>query len=261
MLLGIHESASLESAPVPEVVKNRPPQARFLTTAWSVVAQAGSAPKDRAEAWDHLYKVYYRPVADFLRLRGQSSEEAEETTQRFFAWLWEKEVVQRADRTRGRFRSFLRTALKQFVQRDLRYQQAAKRCPPRPESSVHDDSNESISEVIDPQGFSADRIFDRTWAIELLQHATNRLQAEYQRRGQDERFEVLSEFLTVEVKGSCAQASEKLGLSAEAMHVAVHRLRKRLGEILREEVRATVASEADIDDEIRSLFRAIRGGD
>jgi len=247
--------------PVPELVRTRPPQARFLTTAWSVVAQAGAAPKDQAEAWDHLYKVYYRPVADFLRLRGQTDEEAEETTQRFFAWLWEKEVVLRADRTRGRFRNFLLTALKQFVQRDLRYQHAAKRCPPRIESSRYDESKDQFLDVVDPQVHSADRMFDRTWAMELLQHSINRLRAEYQRTGQEARFDVLSEFFTCETKGSCERASEQLGLSSAAVHVAVHRLRKRLGQILREEVRATVQSEADIDDEIRSLFRALRGGD
>jgi RNA polymerase sigma-70 factor (ECF subfamily) len=104
-------------------------------------------------------------------------------------------------------------------------------------------------------------MFDRAWAIELLQHAIDRLRAEYQRAGQELRFDVLSEFLTGEAKGSCDRASEKLGLTSSAVHVAVHRLRKRLGQILREEVRATVPSEADIDDEIRSLFRAVRGGD
>lgn len=225
------------------------------------MGQAGSVPKDQAEVWDHLYKVYYRPVADFLRLRGQSSEEAEETTQRFFAWLWEKEIVLRADRTRGRFRNFLLTALKQFVQRDLRYQQAAKRCPPRCESGANDDAHEQLVDVVDPQVHSAERMFDRTWAIELLHYAIDRLRGEYQRAGQELRFDVLSEFLTGEPRGACDRASEKLGLSTAAVHVAVHRLRKRLGQILREEVRATVSSEADIDDEIRSLFRAIRGGD
>lgn len=242
---------------MPEI---RSPQARFLTTAWSVVAQAGSAPQDQAAAWDHLYKVYYRPVADFLRLRGQTDDEAEETTQRFFAWLWEKEIVLRADRTRGRFRNFLLTALKQFVQRDIRYQQAAKRCPPRCESGVNE-SKDQLLDVVDPQVHSADRLFDRTWAIELLQHALNRLRGEYQRTGQELRFDVLSEFLTGETRGSCDRAGEQLGLSSAAVHVAVHRLRKRLGQILREEVRATVLHESDIDDEIRSLFRAIRGGD
>jgi RNA polymerase sigma factor (sigma-70 family) len=243
---------------VPEL---RSPQARFLTTAWSVVAQAGSAPQDRADAWEHLYKVYYRPVSDFLRLRGQTDEEAEETTQRFFAWLWEKEVVLRADRTRGRFRNFLLTALKQFVLRDIRYQQAAKRCPPRRESSLNDESKDQLLDVVDPQVHSADRQFDRTWAIELLQQALDRLRGEYQRTGQELRFDVLSEFLTGEAKGSCERACEQLGLSSAAVHVAVHRMRKRLGQILREEVRATVPHESDIDDEIRALFRAIRGGD
>jgi DNA-directed RNA polymerase specialized sigma24 family protein len=232
-----------------------------LTTVWSVVAQVRSVPKDQAEAWDHIYKVYSQPVADFLRLHGQTSEEAEETTQRFFAWLWEKEVVARADRTRGRFRNFLLTALKQFVARDRRYQQAAKRCPPPSEPIVNGASTHALMDVADPQANSADRIFDRSWAIELLQHAIGRLRAEYQRAGQELRFDVLSGFLTGEENASCDQATERLGLSASAVRVAVHRLRKRFGQVLREEIRATVASDADVDDEIRALFRAIRGGD
>jgi RNA polymerase sigma-70 factor (ECF subfamily) len=241
-----------------ELVETPSPR-RFVPTAWTAIERARTDAADPESGWDHLYRYYFQPVCAYLCRFGHTREQAEELTQRFFAWLWEKDVVARAERSRGKFRNFLLTALKQFVERERRYQQAAKRAPGSMAGvSMGSPVSDHAAEVVDPHANSPERMFDRACAIELLQHTLDRLRAEYQRAAQDQRFEVLRGFLTGEPDATCDAAAKQLGISAAAVHVAVHRLRKRYGQLLREEIHAAAPC-ADVDDEVRALFRAVRG--
>lgn len=235
-------------------------QKRFVPTAWTAIERARTDAADPDSGWDHLYRYYFQPVCAYLCRVGHTREQSEELTQRFFAWLWEKDVVARAERSRGKFRNFLLTALKQFVERERRYQQAAKRTPASMAGiSMGAPISDNAAEVVDPHASSPERLFDRACAIELLQQTLHRLQAEYQRASQEQRFETLRGFLTGEPDATCDVAAQQLGISAAAVHVAVHRLRKRYGQLLREEILATAPGGVDIDDEVRALFRAVRG--
>lgn len=236
------------------------PRDRFAPTAWTVVGQARTDSADPSSAWDHIYRHYWQPVCSYLCRQGQTKEQAEETTQKFFAWLWEKDILSRAERSRGKFRNFLLTALKQFVARDRRYHLAAKRNPAigGGNSTLGLPASTQYVESVDHQTVSAERQFDRACALELLQLAVARLRDEYHRVDQEHRFEVLHGFLTGEDAESYESAATKLGLSVTATRMAVHRLRKRYGQLLREEIQSTVESAADVDDEISALFQTLR---
>ena len=243
---------------MPDFNRSSPSQHRFLPTAWTVVSQARSDSNDPARAWDHIYRWYWQPVCMFLCRQGQTRERAEEMAQQFFSWLWEQDVIARAERSRGKFRNFLLTALKQFLLRDHRYHHAAKRNPSSAHGVVFGEPSDHRLEVIDRRAHSADRQFDRSCALELLQQAIDRLRGEYRRTDQEHRFDALSGFLTGDDAASFDKAAATLGMTESAVRVTLHRMRKRYGQILREEIATTVITPDDIDDEIHSLFRAIR---
>jgi len=243
-----------------DLYRSSPPHDRFLPTAWTVISQARSNSEDPARAWDHIYRWYWQPVCTFLYRQGQTRDRAEEIAQQFFSWLWEQDVIARAEQSRGKFRNFLLASLKQFVLRDLRYQHAAKRNPASSNGALVEPRSDQRFDTIDRRAHSADRQFDRSCALELLQHAIDRLRGEYQRAGQEHRFESLCGFLTGDDAASFEKAASALGMTESAVRVTLHRMRKRYGQILREEIAATVVTEDDVDDEIHSLFRAIRTG-
>ena len=243
---------------LPGVVPTQHPPAGFATTSWTVVIEAGADAGQSRLALGELCRRYWYPLYAFLRRRGAGAEDAEDTVQAFFCWLTESGVVGRADPARGRFRSFLITALKQFAVRRHEREAAAKRNPGRPVVSIDAADGRRRYQQEPCHDLTPDRQFEYAWAMAVVDQAMLRLRAEWERAGRGERFDALKASLTGRPDATGRELAAKLGMSEGAVRVAVHRLKRRYGEILREDVGATVDSADGVDDELQDLMAALR---
>lgn len=215
--------------------------------------------KDGAcEALTTLCETYWYPLYAFLRGRGHGPADAEDLTQAFFAMLFEKQVLRHADPARGRFRSFLLTALQNFAANVHARDTAAKRGGGARFLPLDFQDAEGRF-VLDPASAeSPERSFDRRWALTLLDRAMTRLQDESLQRNKQQHFAALKPHLAGdEPQLSYAETAAVLGMSEGAVKVAVHRLRRRFRDIVREEIAQTVPSPDEIEDELRYLWAAV----
>jgi len=203
--------------------------------------------------------VYWYPLYAFLRGRGHSAHDAEDLTQAFFARLLEKQVLRRADPSRGRFRSFLLTSLTNFAANEHDKQTAMKRGGPVPAMSLEFEKGESRFRLEPATYETPERIFDRRWALTLLDRVLCRLQEEMKRDDEASRFDRLKMYLTADQTDlSYAQTAAKLGISEGAVKVAVHRLRKRFRDLVRDEIAQTVSAPNQIEEELQHLWASVR---
>ena len=233
------------------------PQA-FVTTHWSQVLLASDQRlPNSAQALERLCRTYWPPLYCYLRRNGKSSHEAEDLTQGFFAWVLERNSLAIAAPERGRFRSFLLTALKNFVVNEWRAEHAQKRGGGLQILSLDVQTSEG-QYVADPGNhLTPEVVFDKRWAIAVIEKVMERLRTEYATAGKRDLFEDLKNFLTAKKGTPHADLAIKHGITASAISVAIHRLRQRYGELLREEIAATVNDPSEIDDEIRYLIAAL----
>jgi RNA polymerase sigma factor (sigma-70 family) len=233
--------------------------ARFPTTQWSRIVAAGDpgAPQAR-EALAGLCAAYWYPLYAYVRRRGFPPDRAQDLTQSFFARLLEKGVLRAADPARGRFRSFLRAVCADFLANHRDHENAGKRGGGRPVLSIDALDAEGRYAREPAHGLTPERIFDRTWALMLLGRVLEQLREEYRVAGRSATFEVLTPALIDGPRAvAYATLAARLGTTEGAVRVAVHRLRRRYGERLREEIAATVDDPAEVDDELRALFAAL----
>ncbi len=240
-----------------------PRDARFHTTSWTVVVEAGAQPNTDADhAMAMLIERYWFPLYAYAKRKGADPEFARDLVQSFFTHVLEKRSVAAADPERGRFRTFLLTCFDHFAANEHAKATAAKRgagVAPLSFDFAEADTRTSI-EPADSR--TPEREFERRWAHAVLDRALARVADELAGGGRRDEFETLRPFLTGDAaRGDAKEAAARLGKSAGAFKVAVHRLRKRYGEALREEVRATVTADEDLDDEIDRLFDALREDD
>jgi len=235
-------------------------KAVFATTHWSMVLAAGdgvSAPA--TAALEALCRTYWFPLFTFVRRRGHNPEDAQDMTQEFFARFLGRNVVSQADRDRGRFRSFLLASMKHFLANEWDRSNAIKRggkCVFVP----WDAEPAAGLDVVAAPELTAEKLYERQWALTLLDQVFTRLREECVAAGKAELFDTLRVYLSGEKAAAAyAQAAERLGMSAGAVQVAVHRLRRRYGELLRAEIAHTVSRLEEIDEELRHLFAALRG--
>jgi RNA polymerase sigma-70 factor (ECF subfamily) len=238
-----------------------PPVRQFATTRWSVVAAAGRGASPEAhEALATLCRTYWYPLYAYARRRLAHPDDAQDLTQEFFARLLEKEYLQAADRRRGKFRSFLLTAFQRFLAKDRDRATAQKRGGGRPVLSLDFHEGERLYEHEPADPATPEILYERRWALRLLEQALCRLREELAGAGKQHLFEALKGTLTGEdAVAPYADIAGRLGLSEQAVKVAVHRLRRRYGELLRAEIAQTVARPEDVEDELRDLFNAVRG--
>jgi RNA polymerase sigma factor (sigma-70 family) len=231
----------------------------FATTRWSLVAAAGRRDSpEAAEALETLCEHYWYPLYAYVRRRGLSPEDARDLTQEFFATLLEKDRLRRADPNRGRFRAFLLASLANFLANRQRYERADRRGGGRVTESLDWESGEQryLREPIDE--LTPERVFDRRWALTILERSIDRLRAQHVESGRGHWFEALRETLMGGTGGkSYDQLAQELGVSESAVKVAIHRMRKRCGELLREEIAQTVTNPQEIDEELAYLFAAL----
>jgi len=231
----------------------------FVTTHWSVVLAAARSDTTRAQAaLEHLCRIYWYPIYNFVRRQGHSTHDAQDLTQEFFARLLEKHWIADADQSRGRFRSFLLLMLKRFLVVEWRKANAQKRAGNLHPLPLPLDTAETRYTREPADNHTPEQAFEKQWALTLLDTVVRDLGADYEQDGNGRLFEVLKPTLTGsrETQPYAALASA-LNMSEGAVRVAVHRLRERYRQRLRAEVAHTVGSPADVDDELRHLFRVL----
>ena len=233
----------------------------FATTRWSVVLAAGEAVGHEAQdALAQLCGTYWYPVYAHVRRRVGNVHEAQDLTQAFFCHLLEKHVIARADRSRGRFRTFLLTALTNFLNNEWQRARALKRGQGQPELPLDFDSGDSRYQAEPSHALTPERLYERRWVLTLLEQVLERLRLELAEAGNAEHFEQFKGALTGEATAAdYARAAAALGITPAAAKQAAYRLRKRYRQLFRAEVAQTVADKADVDDEIRRLLAALSG--
>ncbi|MEM7306569.1 MAG: sigma-70 family RNA polymerase sigma factor [Planctomycetota bacterium] len=233
----------------------------FTTTRWSLVAAArpDEASRTRARAaLEDLCRAYWYPLYAFVRYRGHGSQEAQDLTQSFFARVIEKDGFASADPGRGRFRTYLLGAMKHFLANEWHRARAQKRGGEVRFVELGALEPDALDALEPARPADPDAGFDREWALRSTARALERLREESERAGQEERFEALKGCLTG-AEPDRSETAARLGLTAGALKVAVHRLRQRYRELLRAEIAQTVADPSDVEDEMRHLVDALRG--
>jgi len=232
---------------------------RFATTRWSVVLAAGdSSSPQHEQALSILCQHYWFPLYAYLRRRGHESHEAEDYTQGFFAKILERRGLRQADPTCGKFRSFLLVSLKNFVADERGHAQAQKRGGGKKIISLDLDTAEKRYAKEPTHRLSPEKLFERSWALAVLKQAMNGLKSESKTGDKQQIFSHLKIYLTMEEHVvPYRETAAKLNMTEGAVKVSVLRLRRRYRELVRDEIARTVASEAQVDEEIKDLFAAL----
>ena len=235
-------------------------QACFPPTHWSVVLAAGHAGTPHAAAaLEKLCQVYWPPLYAFIRRRGNSPEEAQDLTQAFFAQLLQRNDLVTTSPEKGRFRSFLLGALKHFLANEWHRGQCLKRGGGQAIISLDAEPTEARYQLELAETTTPETAFERHWAFAILDQTMNRLREEYAVSGRSELFDLLKETLSGEKRTTpSAELAARCRISVGAVDVAVHRMRRRYGELLRAEIAFTVETPEDITEEIHHL-KAVLG--
>ena len=230
----------------------------FATTHWTVVLAAGQPRSPQAaHALEELCRTYWFPLYAYVRRRGHTKEDAEDLTQAFFARLLAKNSFAGLDSEKGKFRAFLLASLKHFLANERDKAQAQKRGGGGANLSLDWQTADTKFQVAAVHEPSPDKAFDREWALALLARVIERLQAECVADGKAKLFEQLKLFLTAgQAEMAQREVASSLGMEEGAVRVAVHRLRKRYRQLLRDEIANTLADAAMVDEEMRALFGA-----
>jgi RNA polymerase sigma-70 factor (ECF subfamily) len=231
---------------------------RFATTHWSLIVAARQRAEPGADdALASLCAAYWYPLYAFVRRRGHGADEAQDLTQEFFARLLEKDFLAQADQARGRFRSFLLAACGHFLANERDRARAQKRGGGQRPLSLDWADAEGRYQVEPADAITPEKLFQRRWALTLLEQVFARLKEDHAARGKGRVFDRLRGFLVGEQGGSYREAAADLGMTEGAVKVAVHRLRQQYRDLLREEIGRTVDSPEQIDEEVRELFAAV----
>ena len=234
------------------------PEHRFHTTRWSLVVAAGGDRSTVAhQALATLCEIYWYPLYAYVRRQGHDADAARDLTQAFFVQLLERHDVQRLRRERGRLRSYLLGAVRHFLANEASRVQALKRGGGQPPVPLEFDAAEGryVREPADVE--TPERLFERRWALTILEQVFSDLKQSWETAGRATEFEVLKDCLMGEPRGGYDQVAATLGTTANAVGVAVHRLRRAFRSRLREIIADTVVDEDAVDDEIRHLFASL----
>lgn len=233
----------------------------FPPTSWGVVHAAAHSPTvESREALAALCEAYWRPLYCYIRRRGHSADEAQDLTQDFFARLLEKNYLKVVDREKGKFRLFLLASVKHFLSNELDRLRAQKRGGGKPPISLDLPQAErryarELSGAVTPE-----TIFEKQWAVTLLERVLERLRGEFSSGEKLAHFDRLKAFLGWdETRVPYREVAAELEMTEGAVKVAVHRLRRRYRDLLRAEIGETVSDPGEVDAELRYLFRAIGG--
>jgi RNA polymerase sigma factor (sigma-70 family) len=231
----------------------------FTTTQWSVVLDAQGQSPSAQEALEKLCRIYWWPLYGFIRRQGYSPEEAQDLTQGFFAMLLERRDLDAVRQEKGRLRSYLLASLKNFLAKAHRRAMTIKRGEGRPLVPLEELLVRERADLEPADALSADRIYERRWALTLLEQVLARLGEEYQAAGNSALFEQLKQMLSDEPdRPSQAKIAQELSMTENAVKQAFHRLRQRYRLLLREEIAQTVAAPAEVEDELQHFISILQ---
>ena len=231
---------------------------RWATTSWTQVLAARDAPSGEArEALEGLCQTYWYPLYAFVRRQGFDAEEARDLTQAYFAELLEKDYLEDFDPSLGRFRVFLRTSVRHFLSKEREKARTWKRGG-RANVVSFDADPEGRYRLEPVERLTPEEVYERRWALTLVERALARMREESREAGREKEFEKLKGLLTGEQpRVPHREIAAQLDISEDAVKASVHRLRKRFGRMLRDEIGATVANPLEVDDEVRHLLGVI----
>ena len=233
---------------------------KVATTQWSQVlaARDGSDSEARA-ALESLCQTYWQPLYAYIRHQGASRDEARDLTQGFFAEFLEKDFLSTVDPSKGRFRAFLLASLRNFLSHQREQARTLKRGGGTRTLSLDTDIAEERYENESSQARTPEEVFDRRWAMTVLDRAIDRLGHDPNVEADPNQFELLRPYLTsAEPQAPYNQVAHSLGVSEGALRTAVHRLRKRFGHCLRAEIQELVSNPTDVDGEVRHLLEVMK---
>ena len=231
----------------------------FATTHWSVVLAAQGESAEADAALDKLCRTYWWPIYGFVRRQGYKPEEAQDLTQAFFARLLERRDLETVRQERGRLRSYLLASVKNFLSKARHREMTVKRGEGRPLISLDDLLARERADQEPTHKLSADRIYERRWALTLLEQVLVRLGAEYEGAGKLPLFDRLKELLAGESgQPSQAKIAAEMRMTENAVKQAFHRLRHRYRQLLHEEIANTVAVPDDVEDELRHFMSVLQ---
>jgi DNA-directed RNA polymerase specialized sigma24 family protein len=236
--------------------------ARFDTTQWSLVLQAGASGDsvEARRAMACLCSAYWYPLYVFIRRQGHKADVAEELTQEFFTRFLDRDFLGAADKSRGKFRTFLLACCRHFLANQRDFALAQKRGGGQPVLSLDFSGARERYEQEPATSWTAEKLFERRWALTLLDQVLQQLRQEYRAQDKGDLFEHLRTVLVGESQAlSYAQIGTSVGMTEDAVKKAAQRLRQRYGLMLREQITATVDEPGLVDEEIRDLFAALSG--
>lgn len=234
---------------------------QFVTTQWSKVLAAAGGPlsHERSEALEALCRAYWYPLYAYIRRAGSAPEDAKDLTQSFLSYFLQRGALNLADRERGRFRTFLLTALKHYLVDEVRRRTALKRGGGQPLEPLENEDGEERYQFEAADFASPDVLYDRACARAVLAQALSRLREEYASSTHGPGFEALKDYVWGESSGlTCAELGQKIGMSEEAAKKAVQRMRYRFAQLLRQQIAETVSTPAELEDELRHLSSLLR---
>jgi len=233
--------------------------ARFASTHWSLVVSAArqSSPHSR-EALEELCTVYWSPLYWHIRRLGYDATEAQDLTQGFFSRLLEKQALGYVDRERGRFRSFLLASLRNYLANEHDHAQAQKRGGGKTILPIDFRSAETGYGLEPAHDLTAEKLFEKRWALTVLETSLAALQQQYEQAGKSELFDALVPFMAAQSESpTYAEIAQRLEMTESAVRMAVSRLRRRYREAIRAEVGRTLDDAGDVDREIQNLLKAL----
>ena len=233
--------------------------AAFATTHWSVVLEAQGPTASAQAALDKLCRIYWRPIYSFVRRQGARSEDVEDLTQGFFALLLERKDLNTVRKEKGRLRSYLLTSVKHFLASESRHAMAVKRGKGQRLIPLEEIREGERVNVERSDRWTADQIYERSWAFTVLEQVMARLRDEYRSAGNLRFLDQMKKMLMDEPdRPSQAQVADEFGMTENAVKQAFYRFRQRYQTLLREEIAHTVAMPSDIEDELRYLIAVVR---
>jgi RNA polymerase sigma factor (sigma-70 family) len=232
---------------------------RFATTRWSIVVAAGGQDdgSQARRALEDLCRAYWYPLYAYVRRKGRQPDDAADLVQGFITNLLDRRAFAAADPTRGRFRAFLLSSFDHFLSNQRRHDNAQKRGGGKTIVGLDFDDGERRYALEPAHDLTPDRIYQRRWALSLIDAAMARLRQEYADRGKAGVFDALAPLISAPSDQPYAAIAQQLEMTEGAVKVAVHRLRKRCRDLLRDEVKETVADSAEIEDELAYLISAL----
>lgn len=238
---------------------SNPGAAVFATTEWSVVVAARGDSTEARAALELLCRTYWRPIFSFIRREGRGMEDAQDLTQGFFERLLERRDLEMVRKEKGRLRSYLLVALKHFLAHERRRANAIKRGGGKLHISLEEIAAREQSDPEPAEDLTADRIFERRWALTVLDHVLVRLEKIYKHDGREMLFHRFKDLLGDEANGkSQAEIASELQMSENAVKQAFFRFRRSYRDLLREEIARTVAVPGEIENELRYLISVLR---